>query len=90
MNLIKDFKNELLKRREIEISADYESNPGLKKVTQDIANHFKVSEELIAIKKIISKFGTNEFVVDAFIYNDVKHKEMIEPKKKEKNKEDKK
>ena len=84
MNILKEFKNSLLKRKEVKVSQEYESNPGFNKALQDIAKHFKVQEDFIVINKLESNFGTNEFLIEAFIYNSLKDKERIEPKKKEK------
>ena len=84
MNVIKEFKNDLLKRREIEVSNEYEKNPGFVLVTKDIATQFKVSEDVVVVRRVGSSFGTNEFVVDFFIYDSSEDKEKVEPKKKEK------
>lgn len=89
MNIVKEFKNNLLKRKEIEIIGSYESNPGFEKTKKDIATHFKISEELIVVKNVKSSFGSNEFLISAFIYNSNNDKEKIEPKKKEKKEQNK-
>ncbi len=74
--------NKLLKRKEIIISASYDSNPGFAKVGEDIAKKFGVGDDVIVVKGINGGFGTHEFKVDAFIYDSVNDKEMVEPKKK--------
>ncbi len=84
MNIVKEFKNNLLKRKEVEIIGSYESNPGFEKTKHDIATHFKISGELIVIKNVKSSFGSNEFLINAFIYNSSSDREKIEQKKKEK------
>lgn len=84
MKLIKEFKNSLLKRKEVELSDSYESNPGLEKARKEVAGHFKVAEDVVVVRKVGSSFGANEFVVEVFIYDSVADKEKIEPKKKEK------
>lgn len=86
METLKETNNKLLKRKEVIVKEKYDSNPGFAKATQDIATKFKAQEEAIAIKKINSKFGTNNFEIEAFIYNTVEDKAKIEPKPKEKKK----
>lgn len=86
MDIIKNFNNALLKRKEIEISFDSESNPGIVKASKDIAETFKVNEEQIVIKRIKSGFGSNNFSVNAFIYENKDLKDSTEPKRKEKKK----
>jgi ribosomal protein S24E len=87
MKVIKDFKNDLLKRREVKIVMNAEKNPGFANALKMVAEHFKVGENVIAVKELKSKFGRDTFLVDASIYQNVKDKEMIEPKKKVKKKE---
>ena len=84
MNIVKEFKNNLLKRKEVEIIGSYESNPGFEKARKDIATHFKTSEELVVIKNVKNSFGSNEFLINVFVYNSNADKERIEQKKKEK------
>jgi ribosomal protein S24E len=81
---IKEFHNSLLKRKEIIIGKEYDANPGFSQTGKDIATHFKVSEDVVVVRRVGSNFGSNEFVIDFFIYDSVKDKENIEPKKKEK------
>ena len=82
MNITKDFRNDLLKRREILFSIKANSNPGFSKMQQDCAHHFKIELENIIIKSLRNNFGTKEFFVEAFIYDSIKDKESIEPRKK--------
>jgi ribosomal protein S24E len=87
MKIQSEFGNDLLKRKEIVVNKAYDSNPGFETVTKEIAAKFKVNEDVIAIRKIGSSFGTDSYLMKAFIYDSVKDKERIEPKKKEKKKE---
>jgi ribosomal protein S24E len=86
MRVVMEKTNELLKRKEIIISANYDSNPGFVKVQEDIAKKFNVNHDLVVVKGIHGGFGTHDFKIDAFIYDSVKDKEIVEPKKKDKNK----
>ena len=75
MKIIKDFRNELLRRREAKLLITADKNPGIASSLKAIAEHFKVGEELIVL-------------IDSFIYDSVSDKERIEPRKKEKKKTD--
>ena len=77
-----DIKNNLLKRREVKVLVESESNPGFSKAMSMISAQFKAKEEAIVVKAVKSKFGRNTFLIDAFIYDSVKDREFIEPKKK--------
>lgn len=84
MEVIEEFNNELLKRKEIIVSSAYESNPGFERVCKDVAGKFKADEALVVVRRIGSSFGSGEFVIDAFVYESVEAKNNVEPKKKEK------
>jgi ribosomal protein S24E len=78
MEVIKDFKNGLLKRREVKVVVKEESNPGFTKALQIISEEFKAPEENIVMRGVGSKFGRNTFLIDAFIYDSVEDKKRIE------------
>lgn len=82
MNVIKDFKNDLLKRRELKVVLTAKSNPGFTNASKFISDEFKVKEDVLAIKNVKSKFGRDTFLIDAFIYHSANDKERIEPKPK--------
>jgi len=82
MEIVNDFKNDLLKRREVEVVVKADSNPGFENVAKEIAKKFKSSEDTIAVRNVKSKFGRNTFLIDASIYESVEDKEKIEPKPK--------
>lgn len=81
-----EIKNSLLKRREVTTSITHSGNPGYAFVTKHLAEHFKVPEEHIAIKSLHGKFGSPEFIVQAFIYDSAEDKKHVEPKPKIKKK----
>ena len=82
MKVISDFKNDLLKRREVVFVIGSEANPGVAGANKAMVDRFKTSEENIAIKKIMSNFGKREFMIEAFVYNTKEDKEMVERKPK--------
>lgn len=87
MKIQKDFKNKLLKRREIVAVIEEQKNPGFDKVIGELVNELKVDKELVAINKLDSRFGRNEFVIDAFVYDSIEDKNKIETKKIKKEKQ---
>tara|TARA_Y100000310_G_C20659652_1_gene803993 strand:- start:268 stop:534 length:267 start_codon:yes stop_codon:yes gene_type:complete len=86
MNVIKEFKNDLLKRKELEVSGDYDSNPGYERVKEDLSKELKVDAGNISIKRLVNEFGSNEFVIELFIYDSAEDMEKIEKRNKKKEK----
>jgi len=84
METIKDFRNELLKRKEVVFSIDAASNPGLVKMREECAKYFNAEIERIVVRNVSSKFGSRKFFIEAFIYDSANDKEKIEPKPKPK------
>ena len=84
MNVLEEFENTLLKRKEFLVSEEYDTNPGIERVTEEISKQFKADKEQIVVRRIISEFGKKLFKVDVFIYNSVEDKAKVEPKPKEK------
>ena len=80
--MIQDFRNELLKRREVKIVIDAESNPGFAEAGRVLKEKFGVGEEQVVVRNVKSKFGRKTFLLDAFIYDSVADKEKIEQKPK--------
>ncbi len=84
---MKEFKNNLLKRREVELVVHSESNPGYENAKKAIAEKLKADENLVIVKAVRGKFGSNDFFIEAFVYDSEDAKKKIEPVKKEKKKE---
>ena len=82
MSTQKNFRNTLLKRKEIEMLVDSISNPGFQKATELVAAETKAAPETIALKAVRGNFGTHQFLIEAFVYDSVQDKDLIEPKKK--------
>ncbi len=82
MKAIKDFRNELLKRREVVVQKKYSSNPGFVTAKKDIAEHFKASEECVVIRNVLGAFGSDVFNIDARIYDSLEILQKVEPKPK--------
>lgn len=84
MRIMKDFRNNLLKRREVVFSLEADSNPGFANVQKAAVEKLKVPEENIVVKKIKNNFGSREFIIEVFVYDSKAQKDLIEPRKKEK------
>jgi ribosomal protein S24E len=88
MNILKDFKNELLKRREIKMVVESQKNPSYEEAMKTVSGEFKAQEEAIVVKGIHGKFGRKTFLIEALIYDSKEDKEKTEQKsKKEKEAE---
>ena len=60
--------------------------PSIELLEEYGSSEIKVDKELIVIKKLSNSFGKNNFTIEVFVYDTVKGKNKIEPKKKEKKK----
>jgi ribosomal protein S24E len=84
MEILKDARNDLLKRREIEAVDNVDSNPGFENSKKNIAEKLKTQEENIVVKNVTGKFGSDDFLINAFIYDSKDEMTKVEPRKKEK------
>ncbi len=80
MKVVKEVKNDLLKRKEVQILVESSGNPGLASSLKTVADKFKVSEDLVAVKQLKGKFGRDTFLIKANIYETKQNKDLIEPK----------
>jgi len=88
MKVLKELKNDLLKRKEVEVVVTQDINPSFDEATKEIAKQFKASEDTIKIKKVQGNFGSHDFVIEANIYDTKEAMDTIEVKtKKEKEAE---
>lgn len=84
MEILKDFKNDLLSRREIKVVAQAGKTPSFEEALKIVAAEFKSPEEDIVINNVKGKFGRKTFLIDASIYLSKEIREKTEPKPKEK------
>ena len=87
MKVIDDVRNDLLNRREIKAVISSRGNPGFAEAGKMVAESLKAVDDNIVVRNVLSKFGRDSFLIDAYVYDSVDHKNRIEPKKKEKKKE---
>ncbi|HLC78104.1 MAG TPA: hypothetical protein VJH92_03195 [Candidatus Nanoarchaeia archaeon] len=83
---IKEVDNPLFKRKEVQFSIHSNITPSNSESEKLIAGKFSVGQEVVAVKKIQAKFGSNNFLIDANVYASRDDKIKTEPKKKEKKK----
>ena len=74
----RDFKNELLNRRELKVSINSEGNPGLDNSIKLLSDHFKVDAEKIVMRSLKNNFGVSDFLIEAFVYDSKDLKEKFE------------
>ena len=86
MNIIKDFRNDLLKRREVKVVFNDSSNPGYEGALKKLCEGLKVLADVSVVKSLKGNYGSGNFSVDAFIYDSVEDKKRVEPLKREKKK----
>ena len=82
MNITKKHRNALLKRHEISALLLENSNPGIAKARSMLAAELNVAEELIALRALKNTFGSNEFNIEAFVYDSLADLQRIEPQAK--------
>jgi ribosomal protein S24E len=89
MKVKKDFKNELMQRREVHLVGEFDKNPSFAEVSKIVADQFKANEEDIMVENINGKFGRKTFLIKASIYDSKELKEaavkrLTKPKKENK------
>jgi ribosomal protein S24E len=84
MEVLKDFKNDLLKRRELKIVIEAEKNPSYEETKKILVDEFKAKEDAIVVNQLKGKFGRKTFLIDASVYDNKEALEVAEPKPKKK------
>ena len=69
MKVKKDFKNDLMKRREVEVLVTESKTPSFAEMSKKLSEHFKAPEENIMVEKVGGKFGRDTFLIKAGIYD---------------------
>ena len=82
----KEIRNELMKRKEIQLIKDAEKTPSFAEASKMISEECKAPEENIMVEGIKGKFGSNTFLVKASVYDtkelkDESFKRLTKPKK---------
>ena len=82
LKITEEKENALFNRKEIKGFIDSEVVPSRIETSKILSEKFKVPWENIKIKKIVGKFGSKTFSVEANIYSSKQDKDSIELKKK--------
>tara|TARA_Y100000310_G_scaffold340463_1_gene436339 strand:- start:2336 stop:2782 length:447 start_codon:yes stop_codon:yes gene_type:complete len=89
MEITSDIRNDLFKRNEIKANLDAEKNPGFDEVRKMISEQTKKSEDGIDVYGIKGGFGSNNFVIKAYVYDSKKDKDNAEQLTQKQRKADK-
>jgi len=86
MQVKKDIKNDLLQRREVQVSIDLEKTPSFAEAGKLVSEQFKSGEEQIMVENVKGNYGSKTFLIKASIYQtkelkDEAVKRLIKPKK---------
>lgn len=84
MNVLTKVSNPLLHRIEALVELEHASNPGIVQATKLVSEAFKVSEEVVVVKALRSRYGRSSFLIEAFVYSSPEMRAQVEPKVKEK------
>lgn len=84
MEIKTEFRNDLLKRKEVILTMESTTNPGKETVTNEIVKVMKTDVKEIVLRTIKNNFGTHKYVIEAFVYDSKEDLDKIEPKKKAK------
>ncbi len=80
MNIIKNFKNDLLSRKELLVEMESVKNPTFEEASAKLSEKLKADGSLLVVQGIRGNFGSNKFHVSALLYNSSEAKEKIERK----------
>ena len=82
--ILEEKENVVLNRKEVKMVVEADKNPNFPESLKLISEHFKVGEELIAVKEIQGKFGRGTFLITSYLYGSKEEKDKTEPKVKPK------
>ena len=86
MQILKDTKNDLFKRRELQIILPSEKTPSYAEISKLLSEKFNSAEENISISKVKGRFGAKTFLIEADIYSSKEDKDKVVRKTKSKDK----
>jgi len=69
MEVKKDFKNKLAKRREVSFILESEKNPNFSDMAKQVATHFKSEEDCVLVEGINGAYGSKTFLITSSIYD---------------------
>ena len=69
INIIEENVNALFSRREVKVEVSSETIPSNEEAKRIIADKFSVNEDVVRIRKIDTKFGSQSFLIIADVYD---------------------
>ena len=69
MQITKEIKNELLKRKEVNFLIECDKNPSFSDMKKLISEKFSKDEDCVDVYNINGKFGRKTFLVKAYVYD---------------------
>lgn len=82
MKFVLNSYNSLLHRHDVIAKKTYTTNPGLNTVKEDVAKHFNKPVDCVVVGAVRGGFGSNEFVIEARVYDSSDKLILVEPKPK--------
>ena len=81
IEIISNFRNELLKRNEIHFTVDHKNlcTPSRIEIKEGLAKKLKADKSKVFIKKVITKRGSMLANGEGCIYDDLKQAKYVEP-----------
>jgi len=89
MEIKLDIRNDLFKRNEIKAELEAEKNPGFDEVRKMISEKIKKSEDSVDVYGIKGGFGSNNFIINAYVYDSKEDKDKAEQLTQKQRKADK-
>ena len=90
MDFIKNFRNELFKRQEIEFILESDKNPSFEEMKEKISKELSKPVESLDVYSIKGSFGSNKFLICAHVYDSKEAREKAIQKSSKQIKEEKK
>jgi ribosomal protein S24E len=78
MEIIKDFKNSLMKRQEFIVMIESEITPSKTEVIKLISEKTKKPAENVVVERIKGQFGLKKFKVEVLVYDDIESKDKYQ------------
>jgi ribosomal protein S24E len=80
LTILNQKENPVFNRKEVELSIEAGITPKIKEAENLVSEKFSVNQESVNIKKIKGKFGSNNFIISAYVYPTKEDREKAEPK----------
>lgn len=90
MEIQKESRNELFKRKEISVILEADKNPNFSEIKKKLSEKFSKPEDAIDVYNIKGKFGRKTFLIKAYIYDSKNYFEKAVQKTKKQREAEKK